>query len=208
MKKICDDFDAYFESFHQEVYRFFFVTTASSRAADSLTFEAFLRLGAAKDPAIGPEEAKALLFTSAIKLLNDYYQRRMRRPPKRKDLEESGIFFVLTDEIWALLRLPLKKRMALCIHHAGFSPEETRKMTGEKVPAGEDMTQLDDICLSTDGAEMILDRIYERFSERSVSVENSLHAIRMGFNRAAPYLALAVLVLFGIAVFVSLKMAG
>ena len=52
------------------------------------------------------------------------------------------------------------------------------------------------------------DEIYARFAERSVGVENRIHDFRIGFDKIAPYLALAVLAIFAIAVFVSVKLAG
>ena len=52
------------------------------------------------------------------------------------------------------------------------------------------------------------DEIYARFEARSVGVETAIHDFRIRFDRLAPYLALAVLVLFAVAVYVSFKMAG
>ena len=45
-------------------------------------------------------------------------------------------------------------------------------------------------------AEQLSDRVYDRFSERSVGLENALHAIRMRFAGVAPLLALLVLLFF------------
>ena len=45
-------------------------------------------------------------------------------------------------------------------------------------------------------------------AERSGGVENRIHDFRIGFDKIAPYLALAVLAIFAIAVFVSVKLAG
>ena len=57
-------------------------------------------------------------------------------------------------------------------------------------------------------ADAMSDEIYARFAERSVGVENRIHDFRIGFDKIAPYLALAVLAIFAIAVFVSVKLAG
>ena len=48
--------------------------------------------------------------------------------------------------------------------------------------------------------QALCDRVYERFAERSVGVENAIHAVRQGFDRIAPLLALAVLALFAFSV--------
>ena len=44
----------------------------------------------------------------------------------------------------------------------------------------------------------LFDRIYQRFAERSVGVENAIHAVRQVFDRVAPFLALGVLALFAL----------
>lgn len=46
---------------------------------------------------------------------------------------------------------------------------------------------------------MMNDRIWQRFSERSVGFENSIHQARRTFDRIAPWLALAALALFAFA---------
>ena len=46
----------------------------------------------------------------------------------------------------------------------------------------------------------MLYRMYTRFAERSVGVENFIHDARNLFDRAAPWLALAVLALFAVSV--------
>lgn len=43
------------------------------------------------------------------------------------------------------------------------------------------------------------DKIYLRFAERSVAVENKIHAAGRTFEKIAPWLALAVLALFAFA---------
>ena len=51
-----------------------------------------------------------------------------------------------------------------------------------------------------DDVQRLSDRVYERFAERSVGVENAIHAVRQGFDRVAPFLALAVLALFAFSI--------
>lgn len=44
--------------------------------------------------------------------------------------------------------------------------------------------------------EELSDRVYLRFSERSVGFENRWHALRLRFDRMVPYIALFILALF------------
>ena len=109
------------------------------------------------------------------------------------------------------------QRGALCLAQSGFSEAEISKIAGrsaaqfacsstpEAVSAREAVSS---IVFAEDDAHAMNDEIYARFEERSVGVENAIHDFRIRFDRLAPYLALAVLVLFAVAVYVSFKMAG
>ena len=127
MNTLCDSFDPYFERWYAEVYRLCLVLTLHPKDAQQLLFDAALRLGAAKDPHIGEEAAKALFFESAVRLCEDYYLRRMRKAPRRESLS-AALSFPLTDALWTLMHLPFKKRAALCLLHAGFTPQQAAKM--------------------------------------------------------------------------------
>ena len=59
---------------------------------------------------------------------------------------------------------------------------------------------VDSVLLTEDEQYVMNDRIVERFAERSVGVENFIHDARNLFDRAAPWLALAVLALFAVSV--------
>lgn len=210
MNTLCDSFDPYFERWYAEVYRLCLVLTLHPKDAQQLLFDAALRLGAAKDPHIGEEAAKALFFESAVRLCEDYYLRRMRKAPRRESFS-AALSFPLTDALWTLMRLPFKKRAALCLLHAGFAPQQAAKMAGLRAAPAQDsgMAQaLESICLSPEDAQAISDRVYDRFSERSVAFENKLHSIRSQFDRIAPYLALAVIALFLFAAWFSAQMAA
>lgn len=201
MSAICHSFDRYFSLWHQDLYRLCLSITRNPNDARDLTFESFLRLGAAKDPDIEKDDAKALLFSSAVKLGEDYYLRKMRRAPKKNDSALSGFY-----------RLPLKTRMACALSLAGFSQSDIQQMThahrADKPVPSNYMAALSDVCLAEDDVLILSDSIYERFSERSVGVENTLHALHFGFARLAPFLAVLVLALFALAIFVSIKMTA
>ena len=141
----------------------------------------------------------------------------MRRMPNRKALEAMNLPFPVTDSLYVFLKRPLMQRGALCLAQSGFSEAEIAKIAGrsaaqfacsstpEAVSAREAVSS---IVFAEDDAHAMNDEIYARFEERSVGVENAIHDFRIRFDRLAPYLALAVLVLFAVAVYVSFKMAG
>lgn len=201
MSSICHSFDRYFSLWHQDLYRLCLCITRNPNDAKELTFESFLRLGASKDPNIEKTAAKALLFSSAIQLGEDYYLRKMRRAPKKNDS-------ILSD----FYRLPLKTRMACGLALAGFSQDSIQHMTHahatNKPISSQYMAALSEICLPEDDVLALSDNIYERFSERSVGVENILHALHFGFVRLAPFLAVLVLIIFALAIFISIRLAG
>ena len=197
MNTLCDHFDPYFERWYADVYRLCLVLTLHPAHAQQLLFDAALRLGAAKDPHIGEEAARDLFFESAVRLCEDYYLRRMRKTPRREALG-AALPFPLTDALFTLMRLPFKKRAALCLLYAGIPPLRAAKIA----------RALEAVRLTQEEAQAISDRVYDRFSERSVALENRLHAIRSRFDRIAPYLALAVIALFLFAAWFSSKMAA
>lgn len=217
MHAVCEGFDDFFSAWHQDVYRLCFVMTGSPKNARDLTFKTFLRLGAAKDQQIKENDAKFLLFSSGYTLCVDFLGQKMCRMPHRKALEAMHLPFPVTDNLCALLKRPASRRGALCLAQSGFSEEEIAKIAGksaaqfacsstpEIISACETVSS---ILFDEDDADAMNDEIYARFEVRSVSVENAIHDFRIRFDRLAPYLALAVLVVFAIAVYVSVKMAG
>ena len=209
MSKICTHFDAYYERWAAQAGAL--CTLLCRHRADSLdvAFQSLLRLGGAKNPEIGEDEARMLLFASAVRLSDDYYLKKMRRLPARKKLA-ARMPSSLTDSLYALLRLPFKKRAALALAHFGFSQEEAAQLLKVRPQAAASLLAdpgidgwqqaIDDLLLSEDELYVMNDRIVERFLERSVGVENAIHDARNLFDRSAPYLALGVLLLFAIAV--------
>ena len=217
MHAVCEGFDDFFSAWHADVYRLCFAMTASAKDARDLTFKTFLRLGAAKDPKIKEKGAKFLLFSSGYTLCVDFFGKKMRRMPSRKALEAMNPPFPVTDNLCVLLKYPLARRGALCLAQIGFSEAEIAKIAGksaaqfacastpETAAAREAVSSI--VC-AEDDADAMSDEIYTRFEERSVGVENAIHDFRIRFDRLAPYLALAVLTVFAVAVYVSVKMAG
>ena len=194
MHAVCEDFDKYFSAWNQDIYRLCFAMVGKAGDARDLTFKTFLRLGAAKDPEMKEKDAKNLLFSSCFTLCVDSFGQKMRRMPNRKALESMNLPFPVTDSLYVFLKRPLMQRGALCLAQSGFSEAEIAKI------ASRSAAQF--ACSSTPEA------VSARFEERSVGVENAIHDFRIRFDRLAPYLALAVLVLFAVAVYVSFKMAG
>lgn len=208
MSGICASFDIFFGQWHDSAYRLCLILCRNPRHALNLTFQAFLRLGAAKNAEIGEEEAKFLLFSSCVRLCDDYYLKKMRRRIKR-DAWQGAVSFPVSDALMKMLDLPFSQRAALCLSLEGFTAEDIARMLhgcGRRAPHKPIaplpgwQEALEAVCLSPEEADALSDRIYARFSERSVALENSLHALRSRFDRAAPLLALAVLALFAFAI--------
>lgn len=210
MSKICTHFDTYFDAWCGEIGALCFLLCRSSRGADDVAFQTFLRLGGAKDTQIGREDARMLLFSSAVRLCDDYYLKKLRLPPSRAALESQNPAFPVTDPLMRLLRLPFSRRAALALHHFGFSVQEIAQLLNRPqsrvqallrdpgIEGWEDA--LDSMKMTGDEALVMNDRIYERFSIRSVGVENFIHDARNTFDRLVPFFALAVLALFALAV--------
>ena len=217
MHAVCEGFDDFFAAWNQDVYRLCFAMTENAKDACNLTFKTFLRLGAAKDPQMKEKDAKFLLFSSGFTLCVDYFGRKMRHRPDRKALDAMNLPFPITDNLCALLKHPLKLRGALCLAQSGFSEDEIAKIAGRSAAqfacastpeAASAREAVSSIVFAEDDADAMNDEIYARFEERSVGVENKIHDIRIRFDQIAPYLALAVLAIFAVAVYVSFKMAG
>ena len=210
MSKICRHFDAYYEKWAAQTGALCYLLCRSRRDSLDVAFQSLLRLGGAKDPEIGESEARMLLFSSAVRLSDDYYLKKMRRLPSRKKLNAQSLPFEMTDSLYALLKLPFKKRAALILSHFDFTQEEIAQLLHVKpqaavslladpgIPGWQDA--VDCVLMTEDELYVMSDRIVERFSERSVGVENFIHDARNLFDRSAPWLALGVLALFAFSV--------
>ena len=210
MSKICMQFDSYYDKWHREIGALCYILCRSRSGSGDVAFQSFLRLGGAKDPAIGESEARMLLFKSAVRLSDDFYLKKMRQMPSRKKLASQDLPFPITDALIALMRLPFRRRAALALMQFGFSQEELADILNVRAarvpqlvsdPGIPDwQSALESTMLTEDEALMMNDRIYTRFAERSVGVENAIHDARNAFDRALPYLAAVVLAIFALAV--------
>ncbi|MBQ8617174.1 MAG: hypothetical protein IJ418_06620 [Clostridia bacterium] len=210
MSKICTHFDAYYEKWHREIGALCYILCRDRAGSLDVAFQTFLRLGGAKDTEIGESDARTLLYKSAVRLSDDYYLKKMHLAPGRKKLAAQNLPFPVTDALYALLRLPFKRRAALALSQFGFSQEELAQILRVNKAAAAKLTAdpgivgwqeaLESMKLTEDEALMMSDRIYTRFAERSVGVENAIHDARNAFDRALPYLAAAVLAVFAAAV--------
>ena len=212
MSHIASGFDELFLSQAQGVYRLCFLLARRPGAARRLTFESLLRAGAAKGEALSdPARARALLYGAAVRLCDDYYLQKPRRMPDRRLLEEAELPFKVTDELTALLYQPFALRAMAGLRAAGFEEGEAFALLkrARRIPTRRlfpTQAQLDacwPVCLSQEETLAVSDEVYARFAERSVGVENAIHAAKSAFDRALPVLALIVLALFAAALYVT-----
>ena len=187
----------------ENVWRFCLLLVRDRAAADELCFQSFLRLGARR-----PKEGRSdteLLYASACRLCKDWFSRKMR---KRKKADRMRELFACKqgDPLDRLIRKPMADRIAAGLRTAGLSDHEIRRIQGRLIQKRASrvseaaLAQLQSVSPPADFADQLSDRIYDRFSERSVGFENRLHTIRMRFAGLAPWLALLVLLFFGFCV--------
>ena len=210
MSKICMQFDSYYEQWHREIGALCYILCRDRAGSLDVAFQTFLRLGGAKNPEIDRSDARMLLFKSAVRLSDDFYLKKMHRLPSRKKLQAQALPFPMTDALYALMRLPFRRRAALALGQFGFSQEEIARLLGVREAAAARLLRDPDIPgwqealestkLTEDEALIMNDRIYTRFAERSVGVENAIHDSRNAFDRALPYLAAAVLAICALSV--------
>lgn len=210
MSQICHHFDTYFEAWNAQIGALCFLLTGHRSDSRDVAFQTFLRLGGTKNPEIEKSEARMLLFASAVRLCDDYYLKKLRKPQSRKTLEMQNLPFPVTDAVLVLMRLPFRRRAALALSRFGFSLQETAQILHIRPSAAEKLTAdpqipgwqsaLDSMAMTEDEAYILSDRIYERFAVRSVGVENAIHDARNAFDRALPYLLAAVLAVFALAI--------
>ena len=210
MSKICTHFDSYYDKWCRQTGALCYILCRSRSGSLDVAFQTFLRLGGAKDPDIGETDAKELLFKSAVRLSDDFYLKKMRALPSIKKLQAPDLPFPVTESLYALLRLPFKRRAALALSHFGFALEEIARILGVRISSVHALVRdpsidgwqdaLESVMLTEDERLIMSDRIYTRFAERSVGVENAIHDARNAFDRALPYLLAAVLAVFALAI--------
>ena len=204
MSNVAEGFDVWLAQCHGDVLRLCLALSLNRRAARELTFQAFLRLGACD--AADDAQARRTVMTAAVDVCEAYYFRKMRRHPGAKALWEA-LDTPADDALLPLLRLPFRRRAAVCLRHGcGLSVADTAQALRIRPPRAERLSRLPDgLDMQVFAAmarpdvqerEELSDRVYLRFSERSVGFENRWHALRLRFDRMVPYIALFILALF------------
>ena len=210
MSKICTHFDSYYNNWCRQTGALCYILCRQRRGGLDVAFQTFLRLGGAKNPEISQEDARLLLFGSAVRLSDDFYLKKMHFLPSMKKMQTMDLPFPVTDSLYAFLRLPFRRRAALALAHFGFAPEEIAAILGVRAGRAAALVRdpaitgwqeaLESVMLTEDEQLIMSDRIYTRFAERSVGVENAIHDARNAFDRALPYLLAAVLAVFALAI--------
>lgn len=208
----CTNYDAWIARWHEEVYRFCLVLVLDTKTAEEMTFQAFLRLGASP-PNMEEASARKALYASAYGVSKAYYLKKLRRKPSKKSLQ-AMLGTGEVEKFGAYLRMPFQCRAAaFLLHIAAFSPEDAAKILGVHPNRVEQIGNVPDVesiaaaifalRRSVDAQNGLSDRLYMRFSERSVAFETRMLDMRHKFDRIVPYVALFILILFACAFFFS-----
>ena len=203
MNEVYSGFDERLRADGAALWRLCFLLIRRPKDAEELAFQSLLRLAARRENEKGNDQL--FLFSSACRLCEDWYIRKARKKPKAQELREAGLPFSIREELLTLMDASFQHRAAAALAASSFSAEDIRAVAGRRAAAIAERLTRDEL----DEAQRIIppegmlsslsDRVYDRFAERSVRLENRLHAIHAGFERAAPFLALAVLALFAFA---------
>ena len=210
MSKICTHFDSYYDKWSHQIGALCYILCRERAGSLDVAFQTFLRLGGAKNPEITETDARLLLYRSAIRLSDDFYLKKIHVFPSKKKLQALDLPFPITDSLYAFLRLPFRRRAALALSHFGFSQAELAEILNVRAASVPALVRdpeidgwqeaLDSVMLTEDEQLIMSDRIYTRFAERSVGVENAIHDARNAFDRALPYLLALVLAVFALAI--------
>ena len=198
-KRIFAGFDACLSREGESLHRLCFLLVRDPREAEEVAFQSLLRLAAKRED--DARDDRTLLYSAAVRLSRDWFGRKLRRAPAEGDLRARS-YYPLNAALLSLLRRPFSARMAAGLAAAGFSEGEIRRLGGMRaaralrsIPAEE--TEAVRTAVPSGGRVPLLsDRVYDRFAERSVSVENAIHEARIRFDRLAPFLAIAVFLFF------------
>lgn len=207
------DFDTLLENWYSRVYQFCFLVTTQSSAADDLTFQTFLYAGS--EPAPDTKEAQSVrLFALAWKSCEDYFYRKMRKRSSRESVEKEWGFSSessISDEEWNVLNSsPSKKAAWYLSQTADFSSQDIAQILGCSVSHAQQMTgdhslpypaALIEKIPPKESFDEMSDRIYLRFEQRNVGLENKLRNFRLFWDKAVIWIALAIVVLFAAAAF-------
>ena len=206
---VSSRFDECLERNGASLLRLTFLLSREKGAAEELAFQSLLRLAARPEADAGDD--RLFLFSTALRLCEDWFSRKLRKKPRPETLRQAALPFVVTEDLIALLGRPFACRAAAALSASGFGADEIRRIAGpraareaEKLSPGA-LQVASSVCWGEGQLSQLSDRVYDRFSERSVGVENAIHEARIRFDRAAPYLALAVLLFFAFCVWFSAR---
>ena len=214
MHAVCEGFDDFFSRWYPDIRRLCFAMTENDKRRAKSGVQNFLTSWRGQRPTNQRKRRKIPAFLKRLHALRRLLRPKLHRLPGRKALEGMSLPFPIADNLCVFLKLPLAQRGAFCLAHAGFSEAEIAKIAGKtaahfacsSTPKADSAREaVSSILFDEDDADAMSDEIYARFAERSVGVENRIHDFRIGFDKIAPYLALAVLAIFAIAVFVSVN---
>ena len=198
-KRIFAGFDACLAREGENLHRLCFLLVRDPREAEEVAFQSLLRLAAKRED--DARDDRTLLYAAAVRLSRDWFGKKLRKAPAESEIR-SGSYYPLNAALLSLLRRPFSARLAAGLAAAGFTGEEIRRLGGMRAARAlrsmpeEEMEAARAAVPSGERVPLLSDRVYERFAERSVSVENAIHEARIRFDRLAPFLALAVLIFF------------
>ena len=202
-------FDSVLERDGAALLRLTFLLSREKDAARELAFQSLLRLAVRRDDEAG--DGRIFLLSAALRLCEDWFARKLRKKPGEEVLRQSGLPFEVSGGLTKLLASPFARRAAAALAASGMDAEAIRQIAGGKAAhlsgdlTPEELGAAGSVTFGEDDLSLLSDRVYERFAERSVSVENAIHEARIRFDRAAPWLALAVLLFFAFCIWFSLR---
>lgn len=198
-KRVFIGFDDYLAREGVNLHRLCFLLVRDPAEAEEITFQTLLRLATRKESDAGDERLQ--IFTDAIRLSRDWYGRKLRKAPTEDKLCTSS-FYSMNAELLSLMRRSFAARLAAGLAAAGFTDAEIRQLGGVRARKAllsippEELAAARSAVPAEDRVLLLSDRVYDRFAERSVSVENAIHEARIRFDRIVPFLALIVLAFF------------
>lgn len=199
------DFDNLLEKHYDGIYRLSFLLTVRPPDAWQAAFQAFLYMGAQTEGADGETAGQDALYAWCIRTCTDYYYRKIRRLPRRSEFQKL-VPFPVSDQLWELMRLPLRKKAYIFLTcYLELPPERAagimEALSGAEIgakncPSGDWYGAIASIRPPENGSGQLSNEIYLRFEERNVPLENRLRNIRFLWDRAVIWIALALVLLF------------
>lgn len=204
-------FSEIYERWSTEVYRCCFLLVMEPEGAEQAALRAFLQVAVQAQACAAPESARNELFRWAVRCSEDHFYRHARRKPRRESLARA-VSFPVPDALWEFLQLPLKKKAAIyCIKYLGLSDEAAARVLGVRPGRAAKLAQwkgryTDEAYKKAAAAvrpdqeteRQLADLIYVECEGRHAALKQGWRRFKSALDRAAPWLALAV-VLFGIA---------